>query len=366
MPQVSTGMRRIGLDGELRLPVGVAAGILGVLVTACTTPSRHLAVTSGADGTVVALDGELRTMDTVPVPHDRPGQPIGASLAYDGTTLFVARATATAGTVERARLADGAVLDRVDFYAGAPVIVHPLFDGRTVMVVTIERSGSSMRATLHFMGLDLSSQTSPIPVCGTRVLGLATVRPNDRVYLLCDGDRVVEVDRRLRTLITTVDLPRPTTSDQSPCGASDIGIASTGSIVFALCAETGRLLYLDRVSLDAIDSLDVGYGGQWLVRAPDGQHVVVGRPDRREVVVADVRRRVIVGRIATEYAPLAAVVGADSRTAYVATGIPRVPGRLLHIDLQSAAVRRDVPTVPMPITLSAWPGEESPAMRWDE
>jgi hypothetical protein len=205
-------MRRIGPDGELRLPVGVAAGMLGVLVTACTTPSRHLAVTSGADGTVVALDGELRTMDTVPVPDDRPGQPIGASLAYDGTTLFVARATATAGAVERVRLADGVVLDRVDFYAGAPVIVHPLFDGRTVMVVTVERSASSMRATLHFIGLDLSSRTSPIPVCDTRVLGLATARSK---RWMC-RDPPHQTSHRVALVTSASHPPGPSCSSSAP------------------------------------------------------------------------------------------------------------------------------------------------------
>jgi hypothetical protein len=364
MPRTSHSARKALPDGELRLPVRVAAIVLVVLVTACTTRSRHVAVTSGADGTVVVFTSDLRTADTVPVPEDGPGQHTGAWLAYDGTTLFAARATAAAGALERARLADGALLERVDFYAGTPALVHPLFDGRTVMVATVERSGLAVRSTLHFLTLDLSSQTSPVPVCDTRVLGLATVRPNDRVYLLCDRDRVVEIDRRLRTLIRTVDLPAPAEPEQSPCGASDIGIASTGSIVFVLCGETGHLLYLDRVTLEPLDSLEVGYGGLRLARTPDGQHVVVTRPGRREVVVADVRRRTIVGRITTAYPPLAVVAGADSRTAYVSTGLPDVPGRLLRVDLPSATVSADVPTIPMPVTVSVWPGEESPVMRW--
>jgi hypothetical protein len=350
-------------DGELRLPVRVAAIVLAV-TAACTAPSRRVAVTSGADGTVVVFAGDLRTADTVPLSEDGPGRRIGASLAYDGTTLFAASATAAAGAVERIRLADGAMLERVDFYAGTPTLVHPLFDGRTVMVATVERSGLAVRSTLHFLGLDLSSQTSPVPVCDTPVLGLATVRPNDRVYLLCDGDRLVEIDRRLRTLVRTVDLPAPAAPDQSPCGASDVGIASTGSIVFVLCGESGRLLYLDRVTLEPLDSLDVGYAGILLARTPDGQYVVITRPGNKEVVVADVRRRTIVGRIPTEYDPLAVVAGADSRTAFIATGPPNAPGRLLRIDLPSASVSADVPTVPMPVTVSAWPGEESPVMRW--
>lgn len=355
---------RIRSDGELRLPVRVAAGLVSVLAAACTTPSRHVAVTSGTDGTVVVFTGDLRSADTVPLPDDGPGRHTGAWLAYDGTTLFASRATPSAGAVERARLADGAILERVDFYAGTPVVVYPLFDGRTVLAATVEGSGFAVRSSLHFLGLDLSSPTAPIPVCDTRALGVATVRTTDRVYVLCDRDRVVEVDRRLRTLIRTVDLPRPAEPEQSPCGASDIGIATTGSIVFVLCAETGRLLYLDRVTLDPLDSLEVGYGGMLLTRTPDGQRVAITRPGRDEVVVADVRRRTIVGRIATEYPPLAVVAGADSRTAFVATGLPNVPGRLLLIDLASATVRMEAPTVQMPITVSVWPGEESPVMRW--
>lgn len=364
MARMASRRKEVAPSGGPRLPVCAAAGLLILHAAACTPSSRHVAVTSGADGTVLVYDADLRSTDTLPLPADGSGRRVGAWLAYDGTTLFAAHARARSGSVERARLADGAVLERVDFYAGTPLVAAPLFDGRTVLAVTVDDPGASAHSTLHFLGLDLASRTAPIPVCDARVLGLATVRPNDRVYLLCVGDRVIEVDRRLQTLIRTVQLPLPAEPTQAPCGASDVGIASTGSIVFVLCAGTGRLLYLDHVTLEPIDSLDVGAGGMRLARTPDGRHAVVTRPGRQDVVVADVRRRTIVGRVATDQPPLAVVADADSRTAFVTTGTPGAPGRLFRIDLPSATVLTDVPTVTMPVIVSAWPGEESPVMRW--
>ncbi len=352
--------------GELRLPVAVVALTLVLLSSACTTPSRHVAVTSGSDGRVVIYDGDLLAADTIALSNLHPGRRMGAWLAYDGTTLFAAQSTAPAGALVRGRIADGSVLDRVDFYRGAPAIVYPLFDGQTVLALTVERVGIAARSTLHFLGLDLSADATPVPVCDARALGLATARASERLYVLCDHDLVVELDRALRTLIRATQLPAIGRTARAPCGASDIGIASTGSIVFVLCGETGRLLYLDRVTLEPLDSLDVGHGGMALARAPGGQHVVVTRPAMREIVVADVRRRLVVGRISTEHIPLAVATGADSRVAFVASGIPRVPGTLLKIDLETATILTEVMTVEMPITLSVWPGEESPVMRWDD
>ncbi len=366
MPRVSTTMRNTICDGELRLPVAVAALALVLVSGACTTPSRHIAVTSGSDGHVVIYDDDFRVTDTVGLADAHTGRRVGAWLAYDGTTLFAAQSTATAGALVRARTADGTVLDRVDFYRGRPGFVYPLFDGQTVLALTIERAGIAARSTLHFLALDLSTGATPIPVCNTTALGLTTVRANDRVYVLCDRDLVVELDRELRTLIRSVQLPSTVGTASPPCGARDIGIASTGSIVFVLCAEAGTLLYLDRVTLEPLDSLQVGPGGSALARAPDGQHLVITRPTMREVVVADVRRRRFVGRIATEHAPLAVATGADSRVAFVTTGIPRVPGQLLKIDLETATVLAEATTVEMPITVSVWPGEESPVMRWED
>ena len=78
----------------------------------------------------------------------------------------------------------------------------------------------------------------------------------------------------------------------------------------------------------------------------------------------DVRRRVITGRIATRQPPTAVATDSDSRSAYVATGVGEVPGLLLKIDLAAGSVLRETATIAMPITVSVWPGEESPVMRW--
>jgi len=354
--------RRTG--GELQLPAAVLLGA-AFLLGACTTPSRRIAVTSGDDGAILLFDAGLARVDTLRLSEAFPDRStVGAWLAPDGSALYAAYRSPTAGALVRARVADGAILDRVDFFAGAPAIVYPLYDGRTVLAATEARTAGGSQALLHFLGSDLSAQSEPIPVCSTRIRGLATVRTTDRVYALCDGDVLVDLDRRLRTFVRSVPLGSGDPFTGAGCDARAVSVSSNGSIVFVLCAGTGTIRYLDRVTLEPVDSLAVGVGAESWARSPDGQYAVILRPAEREIVVADLRRRVITGRPVPTYTPRAVTVGSDSRSAYVATGDGASGGSLIEIDLASGAIVRERGSAARPVTLSVWPGEESPVMRW--
>lgn len=360
--RAAPAVRRTG--GGLRLPAAVLLGT-AVLLGACTTPSRRIAVTAGDDGTILLFDAGLARVDTLRLSETFPDRsPVGAWLAPDGSTLYAAHRSATAGALVRARVADGAILDRVDFFAGAPAVVHPLYDGRTVLAATEAPAAAGSQTLLHFLGTDLSAQSEPIPVCSTGIRGLATVRTTDRVYALCDGDVLVDLDRRLRTFVRSVPLGAGAPFTGTGCDARAVAVSSNGSIVFVLCARSGTIRYLDRVTLEGVDSLAVGVGGESWARSPDGQYAVILRPAEREIVVADLRRRVITGRPTLEYAPRAVTVGSDSRSAFVAAGDGGTGGSIVEIDLASGAVVREHASAARPVALSAWPGEESPVMRW--
>lgn len=290
-------------------------------------------------------------------------EPVGAWLAPDGTTLYAARRTATAGALVRARLADGVILDRIDFFDGSPAIVQPLYDGRTVLAATVSRSAGAAHTLLHFLTADLGAQSEPIPVCDAGVRGIATARTTDRLYVLCEGDVLVDLDRRLRTLVRHVALT-PVEAAGSGCDARAVAVSSTGSIVFVLCAHTGAIRYLDRITLEPLDSLVVGAGAEAMERSPDGQYAVVLRPAEREIVVADLRRRLIAGRHASALTPRGLAVGSDSRRAFVATGDGATRGAVLVLDLATGGVVRQHASTARFASLSVWPGEESPVMRW--
>lgn len=360
--RAASSARRAGRG--LRLPSAVLLGAAFVL-GACTTPSRRIAVTSGDDGTILLFDAGLSRADTLRLSDAFPDRSTaGAWLAPDGSVLYAAYRSPTAGALVRARVADGAILDRVDFFAGAPVIVYPLYDGRTVLAATEARSAGGSQTLLHFLGSDLSAQSEPIPVCPTGIRGLATARTIDRVYALCEGDVLVDLDRRLRTLVRSVPLDSGDPFAGAGCDARAVAVSSNGSIVFVLCARTGTIRYLDRVTLEPVDSLAVGVGAESWARSPDGQYAVILRPLDREIVVADLRRRTITGRPVPSYTPRAVTVGSDSRSAYVATGDGASGGSIIEIDLASGAIVGEHGSAARPVTLSAWPGEESPVMRW--
>lgn len=288
--------------------------------------------------------------------------PAGAWLAYDGSSLLAAFENGPGGTLARARLADGALLERLDFYRGQPLRLYPAFDGVSVYALTSEQTEIGVRSTLHVLGYDLAARADPVALCDTPVRGLAATRAAEDLFAVCDGDVLVEIDRRLNTRVRVATVSAD--SGATPCNATDLAMASTGTVLFVVCGGTGTLLYLDHLTLDPIDSVAVGAGARRIVRAPDGQYVAVLRPDEREVVLIDVRRRLITGRVRTESPPTDAAANSDSRSVYVATGSADGPGTLVEVDFATGAVLAAAPTVTAPISVSAWPGDESPVMRW--
>ena len=262
----------------------------------------------------------------------------------------------------RTSLADGSLLERIDFYRGRPFRLYPAFDGVSVYALTTEQTETGVRSTLHVLGYDLAARAAPVALCDTSVRGLAATRAAEDLFAVCDGDTLVEIDRKLNTRVRVATVP--TDSGAPPCNATDLAMSSTGTVLFVSCGGTGTLLYLDHLTLDPIDSIAVGTGGRRIVRAPDGQHVAVLRPDDREVVLIDVRRRLITGRVQTQLRPTDAAVNSDSRSVYVATGSAEGPGTLLEIELATGTILAEAPTVTAPTSVSAWPGDESPVMRW--
>jgi hypothetical protein len=340
--------------------VGVVVAVTLLALTACDAPPRRVAV-AGENGTVIIYHADLTVADTLAAVG---GKVLGGWLGSDGSTVYLAQQTANAGSLVRARRTDGVMLDRLDFYRGVPRLVRMLPGGRAVIAVTDETAPTGpTRSTLHFLGPDLATLAEPVPVCEGTARGVATEKTTDRLFVLCGGDQVSEIDRKLRRFVRA--LPVPGDSAGRRCDAADIAVSSTGSIVFVLCGASGELRYVDRLTLTWLSSLDVGDGGTAMTRSPDGRYVLVLRPQTSEVVVADVRRRAVLARIETTGAPAAATVATDSRSVYLVTHASDTVGaRVLRIDLHDLRVVAEAPAPGAPRSVSVWPESDSPVMRW--
>ena len=342
------------------LPSSAAGAAFLLLVTACSAPPRRVAV-AGEDGTVLVYHADLRVADTLTVGG---GELLGSWLGTDGSTIYLAQRTANAGSLARARRADGVMLDRLDFYRGVPGLVRVLPDGRTVIAVTHESAPDTpARSTLHFLGPDLATLAEPVTVCDGAARGVATEKTTDRLFVLCNGDVVSEIDRKLRRFVRRLTVPNDSLSPR--CEATDIAVSSTGSIVFVLCGNSGELRYVDRLTFALLSSLDVGGTGTSMARSPDGRYILVLRPAARQVVIADVRRQSVLARIETSGTPTTATVGTDSRTAYVVIHpFEGAAARVLKIDIHALRVVGEASAPRTPRSVSTWPGADSPVMRW--
>jgi DNA-binding beta-propeller fold protein YncE len=352
--------QRAGSPASRLFPSSVAGAAFLLAVTACSAPPRRLAV-AGEDGTVLVYHADLRVADTLTVSG---GELLGGWLGADGSTIYLAQRTANAGSLARARRTDGVMLDRLDFYRGVPGLVRVLPDGRTVIAVTGDSAPNTPApSTLHFLGPDLATLAEPVLVCDGAARGVTTEKTTDRLFVLCNGDVVSEIDRKLRRFVRRVSVPGDSLSPR--CDATDIAVSSTGAIVFVLCGNSGELRYVDRLTFTLLSSLDVGDTGTSMARSPDGRYMLIIRPAAHEVVITDVRRRTVLARIETSGTPVTTTVGTDSRTAYVVIHpFEGAAARVLKIDIHDLRVVGEASAPHAPRSVSVWPGADSPVMRW--
>jgi hypothetical protein len=193
-------------------------------------------------------------------------------------------------------------------------------------------------------------------VCEGEVRDIVLLSALSRLYAICEGDAVAEVDTELRLAIRTVQLTVP--GDSAPCGAGSGGRSANGTVIFVLCEATGRLLYLDRVRLTPLDSVALGPGVRGMVQTPGWREAITVRPAENRLLVVNLGQRRVRAEIALAH-PSAPTVSGDGRWAY---GVSE--GKLYRVDVDNArvATRVDVPDWVELVAL--WPGYGSPVMRW--
>lgn len=303
------------------------------------------------DHSILLFDGALHPTGRLTV----PGEPTALESTGDGMSLLV-------GAADGARLGRLAWLGRAD---GARVLDVALpgpvrdlrlhNDGNTLFVLTAGHPGGvSVRGTT---ALD---QQRWIPVCEAPQ-SLAFTREGDQGYVTCAPGSVAEVDPTLEYLVQRAFVAA---DSGRACGAGHSALSPNNTFLYIPCARTGRLLYVDRVTLKPWDSTDVGVGISAVAAGP-GAMAVVLQADSDRAVIVDLARRARRAIIATPPDPVAVALSAGGARAYVTcAGRAGAAGALLELDVRRGAVVARAPLAPGASTVYAWPGQYNSRMHW--
>ena len=278
-----------------------------------------------------------------------------------GASLYLGVSHSGGSAVSWINRSTGFSLARLELPQDSLTLLRLLPDARSLAITTVSLEGAgAYESVLHIVPTDLSAPGTRIPLCGGAVVELATYGVRDRMYALCRGDELAEIDRKLGVRVRSIQLsPAP---GAQACGAADVHTSSNGSVVFVLCAGSGTLLYLDRVQLTPFDSLFVDIGAQQLARTPSGRYAAITRPRDNELVIVDLRQRHVTHRLPVDGVAHAAI-GIDGRSVFV-TATTAMESRLYRVTLATGEVQQHQLTVHDPLGVAVWPGPKSPKMRW--
>jgi DNA-binding beta-propeller fold protein YncE len=325
--------------------------LAGLLFAAACTPSpRWVAVAVPPDHSILLFDGALHPAGRLAV----PGEPTTLESTGDGMSLLVGTAAAAGGRLVWLGRADDAVVLDVPLPGPARDLrLHN--DGRTLFALSAGHPGGvSLRGTTAL------TQQRWIGVCDAPQ-ALAFTREGDQAYVTCAPGSVAEVDPTLEYLVRRTFVAA---DSGRACGAGRSALSPNNTFLYIPCAHTGRLLYVDRVTLKPWDSTDVGVGISAVAAAP-GALAVVLQPDSDRVVLVDLARRARLAAITTPPQPTAVTLSADGRLAFVVcAGRAGTPGVLLQLDARTGAVLARAALPAGAGAVYAWPGPYNSRMHW--
>ncbi|MGD8725994.1 MAG: hypothetical protein PVH40_00045 [Gemmatimonadales bacterium] len=274
----------------------------------------------------------------------------------DGTTLYVAHTAGEHGVVTRVARPGGHVLGLQNVSEPTVSGLWLLHDPRMVIA-----AGTT---SLHLLPADLAGAGSVLAACVDSIVDLTPSSVRHRLYTVCGNDDLVEIDTELAMAVRSASLVPRDSSPAATCGASQVALSPSGSIVYVLCRDSGALLLVDRLTLQPFASVDVGPGGLSMALTPDGGHAAITRPGADEVVVVDLPGRAVGTRIRLE-SPAHAAIGADGRLVHVTRRTESRRGRVTRVTLADGAVRDDTAALPGSLRIAVWPTTRSPSLWWD-
>lgn len=345
-----------------------ALQVLALLFAGCTPAPRLIAV-SAADGRVVMYDATLNPVDTIQLDRSPAlGVPVDLLFGGDGTGLLATLVSDSGTTLVQVRRTGGTALRRRRLDDERTTDVLPLRGGSTLLTIgTATGDGAAGGGVVSIVSLSPHIARARLDVCGAVPVGAAVRADGDEAFVACDDDTIAEVDPQLRRVVRQIPLEGEDRADRK-CGAGGMAFSPSETVLLILCASSGRLLYLDRVTLAPFDSVDVGGGGKGLVVSRPLGIAIVGY-GAAGLALVDLARRQLRIRIPLSGRPVSLALSADGRSVYAVmvehTQVERGPvGRSLKIDLRSGRVAIQAPAPPNPTAIAVWPGEEAPIMSW--
>lgn len=274
-----------------------------------------------------------------------PAPPVALRFAPDGAGLYAALAIDTGGSVVALVPRAGGAVRLSPPLAGTAVDLGLARDSRTLYLALSGAGGG-----VSFLDLAALRERRRLEVCDT-ALALAATRDGERLYLLCGGDRIAEIDPGLEIVVRIQRFA-------SACHAARLALSGTEGLLLVPCSAGGRLLYLDRRTLAPLDSLTLEPGLHGIAVARGGRAVVTV-PAANRVLVADLRARTLVHDMGMLEQLSGVAVDAAGRGVYVLTR-----SALLMLDLETGTIPRRAALTRGASGLAVWPGPREPRPAW--
>jgi len=296
---------------------------------------------------------------------------VQASFSSAGEVVFFTEAQQTGGHVGMVRRYDGVLLG----HWKAPNQLVPqnlalLDDSRTLLVTLRPINGRTESGALSFLSTHALTEAGRLEVCKRSPDGIAVMQGGHRAYVRCVGaeESVVEIDLELRRIVKTVAIGTYDSTDStvssSQCGSGGIALSRTGGILLLPCDQSGQLLYLDRLTLELLDSVSVGSSIFDIAISPRRSVAALTAPRDSVLVLLDLAARSVVGRTPLPGFPTAMSVDGSGRSLFIALQNGGATGVLIRLDMTTGKV---VASAPIPNGVSAvtvWPGRWSPVFTW--
>lgn len=318
---------------------------------ACAPAPRWIAVAAGRE--VRLYDAALRPLTVFAL----PAEPRGLEFNGEGNGIVVGGLGETgSGWLGWISRLDGGIERQqpIPDPLGAVALER---EGRRLFALT---TGGAAGPRLTIADAATLLATRAVPLCGEPLPPTFT-KDGELAYVVCQPGTVAEVDLRLgmvvRRAVVAGDSGRA-------CRAGPAALSANETLLLLPCAASGRLLYLDRVTLRPWDSLDVAAGMARVIAAPRGRAAVL-LPDSDRVAILDLRAKRRVASVPTAPGPVDLALDASGQMAFVlAAGRSGSAGGLLEISLRDGTVLGQASLPAGGRAVAVWPGRHKVRMAW--
>jgi hypothetical protein len=318
-----------------------------------------VAVSGDSPERILFLDANLAPADTLDLDPGLDGDAAVAQLlpAPSGTGLYLALVGAAGSSVVEVGQRNGAQVSDIAAAPGKTGRLHVTPKGKNILLLV---DGSVL-----FVDPRGREPDRRVRVCDGQAVGVTVMRAGDRAFVTCAADAVTELNLELRRILQSVQLGEPSRTDGAGgCSPGIPALSLNETVLFVPCAKSGRLLYLDRVTLNPLDSVELGASVRSVHLSRKLNKAVVTFTSRPAVAIVQVRRReTVVLQTSGQLVDLA--LSGDGLRAYLLLADTGDGTRsVASVDLASTEIVGRVTVPSWAAAITTWPTERTPVMWW--